>query len=133
MRYVKAFNGKTLHDGTNRWSVSRLPITLAARIEKVEMANGAWFDPNYGEDAVAQPMPFDAMFLFRFAAKAAAEAEEAAIKALIKTNGTATAGLTSGGADQTCNASLRAITLTHYKNDFSFKAVFHFEPFTDWS
>ncbi len=133
MRYLRAFNGKTFHDGTNRWSVSKLPITTTGDVQVVKMANGALFDPDYGTGSVATPEPFSATFFMRFSTKAAAEAEEAAIKALIGSNGTATADLDSGGTSETCNASLKSINLVHKKNDFSFLVTLNLIPFDDWS
>ncbi len=133
MKYITAFNGKTLHDGTNRFSISKLPITKAAEIEKVRMANGALFDPNYGTGSQVTPQPFDAMFFMRFATKAAAEAEETALANLIGSNGTVTAQRDSGGAAETCNASLKSASLVTKKSDFAFTVTLNFEPFTDWS
>lgn len=133
MRYLSAFNGKTLHDGSGRRALTKLPINLSAEVEKVQMANGVWFDPNYGTGSVAAPQPFEAQFLMKFSTKAAAEAEEAALKGLIGDNGTATASLNSGATAQTCNATCKAVTITHKRSDFAFTAVLYFEPFTDWS
>jgi len=133
MRYVTAFDGKTLHDGTNRYSKSKLPITKAAQVEKVLMANQVWFDPNYGTGSTAVPQPFDSRFYMRFDNKAAAEAEIAALAAKIGDNGTVTAARTSGGAAETCNATLQRADVTHRSTDFSFLVTLHFEPFDDWS
>lgn len=133
MKFVSAFNGKTLHDSTNRWSVSKVPMTRIAEIERVKMANGTLFDPNYGTGSVATPEPFPATFFMRFSTKAAAETELDALDALTGTNGTITASLDSGGTAQTCNASLNSINLVTKKSDFAFLVTLNFEPFDDWS
>lgn len=133
MRYVTAFDGKTLHDSNNRWSRTKLPPNLKAEVEKVKMANGQWFDPNYGTGSVTAPQPFAAEFFMRFANQAAAEAEEAALKGKIGDNGSVTASFTSGATAQTCNATLQQVTISSKRSDFSFIATLNFEPFDDWS
>lgn len=133
MKFLRAFNGKTFHDGVNRWSISKLPINTEGNVQVVKMANGALFDPDYGTGSQTAPEPFSATFFMKFSTKAAAEAEEAAIKALIGTNGTATADLDSGGTSQTCNASLKSAPVTHKKSDFAFTVTLNLIPFDDWS
>ena len=133
MRYLRAFNGKTFHDGTNRWSISKLPVSTVGDVQVVKMANGVLFDPDYGTGSQTAPEPFSASFFMRFSTKAAAEAEEAAIKALIGTNGTATADLDSGGTSETCNASLKSINLVRKNSDFAFVVTLNMIPFDDWS
>lgn len=133
MRYVSAFDGKTLHDGTNRWSKNHLPINSTASANAELMADQTLFDPNYGTGSPTVPQPFTAVFVMRFATEAAAEAEEAALKAKIGDNGTVTASLTGGGAAETCNATLENVTVQYGSNGRNFRATLAFQPFEDWS
>lgn len=133
MKYVTAFKGKVLHDGLHRFSVSKVPLHKSAEIERVKMANGHLFDPNYGTGSVATPTPFTASFFMRFSSKAQVDAELASLDALIGANGTLTAAKDGGGAAVTCNASLESAHVVHKKSDFAFLVTLHLEPFTDWS
>ncbi len=97
------------------------------------MANGALFDPNYGTGSQTVPGPFSAKFLMRFATKAEAEAEEAAIAILIGSNGDVTASFNSGAAAQTCNATLKTAVTAYKNSDLTFTVTLNFEPFKDFS
>lgn len=97
------------------------------------MANGVYFDPQYGTGSVATHEPFSSTFFMRFDTDAATEAELDALEALIGTNGLITAEKDSGGSAETCNATLDSINLVHKKSSLAFLVTLHFEPFNDWS
>lgn len=133
MKYISAFDSKTLHDGTSRWSNTPLAATKKAQTEVVPMANGTLFDPNYGTGSIVVPQPFTAKFFMRFASAAAAEAERAALEAKLGDNGTLTASFTSGATAETCTATLDDVQFEQRANGRSFLATLSFIPFTDWS
>lgn len=133
MKYVSAFDSKTLHDGSSRRSQTPLPINVAADVEIEEMANGSLFDPNYGTGSPVKPKPFSALFFMRFDTAAEAEAEIAAIKAKIGDTGDVTASFTSGATAETCTATLERAQDVFSSNGRAFKLTLFFVPFTDWS
>ena len=133
MKYISAFDGKTLHDGSNRWFRGTVPATKKAETEVVSMANGSLFDPNYGTGSTMKPQPFTAQFFMRFATKAEAETERADIEAKLGDNGVLTASFDSGAAAETCTATLDNAQFYENRNGFSMKVVLRFIPFDDFS
>lgn len=133
MRYLTAFDGKTLHDGSNRWAKGTLSVNKKAAADAVEMANGSLLDPHYGTGSTVIPQPFTASFLMRFDTKAAAEAEIAALEAKIGDNGTATSNFDSGATAETCTATLESVDIQPSRNGRTFRAVLSFTVFDHWS
>ena len=133
MKYISAFDSKTLHDETNRWSKTPLAATKKAQTEVARMANGTLFDPNYGTGSNVTPEPFTARFLFKFSTEAAAENERISLEGKLGDNGTLTASFTSGATAQTCNATLDNVQFEERANGRNFIATCFFIPFTEWS
>jgi hypothetical protein len=134
---ITQFGSQVLHNGTTHYATRYIENPLKAKLDIIELPNGALFDPNGSGAAATTPQPFESPHLIKLTAPAAASTELAAIKALVGTRGTLTASPYDGSANQTCTARLERIDATQPEPidtpNTVLRLALRFVPLGDWA
>ncbi len=106
---ITQFGSQILHNGTTIFAKDHVDIAPQAKLDIIELANGALFDPNTTNDAPTIPQPFTSLHIIKEVTKAQANTQLRNIKDLIGKRYTLTAAPYDGSASESCTARLEKV------------------------